>query len=73
MISVNRREGESVNALIFRFSKKIRRSGIAQEVRRRRFRKRSQNKLKKRLSAFHRLEKEVEKGGYNYKVTSRRS
>jgi ribosomal protein S21 len=60
MINVNRKEGETVNALIFRFSKKVRRSGITQEVRRRRFKDRPQNRLKKRLSALHRLEKSLE-------------
>lgn len=60
MIKVNRKEGETVNALIFRFSKKVRRSGISQEVRRRRFRGRVQNKLKQRLSALYRLEKSSE-------------
>ncbi|MEK7187487.1 MAG: 30S ribosomal protein S21 [Patescibacteria group bacterium] len=60
MIGVNKKEGESVNALIFRFSKKVRRSGITQEVRRRRFRARPQSKLKKRVSALHRLKKSAE-------------
>jgi len=60
MIHVNKKEGETTNALIFRFTKKVRRSGIIQETRKRRFRDRPQNKLKKRLSALYRLEKTEE-------------
>jgi len=60
MIHVNKKEGETVNALIFRFSKKVRRSGITQETRKRRFHDRPQNKLKIRRSALHRLVKSAE-------------
>jgi len=62
-MEIKRREGESASAFLFRFSKKIRQSGVLLEAKKRRFKKRSASKLKKRLSALHReaKRKEVEK------------
>lgn len=54
MIEVKKKEGESAANLYFRFSKKIRRSGVILEVRKRRFHGRTANKQSVRGSAEHR-------------------
>ncbi len=60
MIKVTKKEGESASALVFRFSKKIKQSGILKEVKKRRSRTRPLNKRKRRLSALHRHAKKEE-------------
>ncbi len=57
---IKKKEGESVNSLIFRFSKKVQQSGVVREVKGRRFFKRAQSKAKMRLSALHRVVKAKE-------------
>ncbi len=59
-IEAKRKEGESVNSLIYRFTKKIQRSGILKEARKRRFKERPQNKRKRLLSALYKVKKEKE-------------
>jgi len=62
MIGVKRREGESVNSLVFRFVKRVRQSGVLIEARKRRFRARPINRAKRRASAIYRAgrRKEIE-------------
>lgn len=60
MVSVRRREGEPSNAMIFRFTKKIRRSGVILETRRRRFKDRPVSRRKRRLSAIYKTKKREE-------------
>jgi len=60
MIEVQKKEGESGAALLFRFSKKVKRSGVLKESKKRRFYKRVVNRRKRRLSAQHRDTKKVE-------------
>ena len=60
MQEVKKREGESTNSLIFRFIKRVKQTGVLTESRRRRFRQRAPNKLKRKLSALHREEKKKE-------------
>lgn len=60
MIEVKRKEGEPINAFIFRFSKKIRQSGVLREMKRRRYKDRNISKAKRKLSAIHREEKRQE-------------
>ena len=60
MVKVVKKEGESASALIFRFSKKIKQSGVLKEARKRRFHGRAPNKRKRRVSAKHRDEKKRE-------------
>ena len=60
MVSVNKREGETANALIFRFTKKVRRSGMLQEQRRRRFKDRPVTKRVRKESAIFKADKKVE-------------
>lgn len=60
MVKVTKKEGESASALMFRFSKKIKQSGVLKEAKKRRFRSRPLNKRKTRLSALHRESKKQE-------------
>jgi len=59
-VKVNKRDGESGTALVYRFSKKVQRSGILRESRSRRFHDRKVNKNKRRRSALHREKKSAE-------------
>lgn len=54
IVEVKRREGESSNALLYRFMTKVKRSGVIMEMRKRRFRDRAINRMKRRASAIHR-------------------
>ena len=60
MVKVTKKDGESGSALMFRFSKKIKQSGVLKEAKKRRFRARPNNKRKVRLSAIHRDAKKKE-------------
>lgn len=60
MVSVKKREGEASNALIFRFTKKVRRSGTILETRKRRFKDRPVSRRKRRLSAIFKAGKRQE-------------
>ena len=59
-VSVKRREGESGAALAQRFSKRVQRSGVLREARKRRFHQRKINKNKRRKSALHREKRRAE-------------
>ena len=60
MIEIKRKEGESVNAFLYRFTKKIQRSGIIKEAKKKRFHDRSQNTRARKESALYRIAKKVE-------------
>lgn len=60
MISVHKRDGETSNALIFRFTRKLRRAGLTQEVRKRRFHDRDTTKRVRRNSAIYKAAKKEE-------------
>lgn len=60
MISAKRREGESVNSLIFRFVKRVRQSGVLIEARKRRFRARPVSRSKRRANALYRASRRKE-------------
>ncbi len=60
MAEVKKREGESTNSLIFRFIKRVQQTGVLREAKKRRFHSRTQNRLKRKLSALHREEKRKE-------------
>lgn len=60
MIIVKKKEEESASALLFRFTKKIKQSGVLKEARRRRFRDRPVGKRRRKLSALHRETKKKE-------------
>ena len=59
-VEVKKREGESVSALLYRFTTKVKRSGILIETRKRRFRGRAMNRTARRASALHRETKKKE-------------
>ncbi|MFH0890406.1 MAG: 30S ribosomal protein S21 [Candidatus Liptonbacteria bacterium] len=63
MIEIKKKEGEPPLSAHFRFTKKVRQGGILAETRRRRFKSRNVNRLKRRLSAVYRSgkKKEVER------------
>lgn len=58
-ITIRKKEGESPNSLVFRFTKKVQQSGVLREVRRRRFTKRLISKNKRRMSALHKRDKKI--------------
>jgi ribosomal protein S21 len=59
-VEVRKKSGESASALLFNFSKRIKRSGVLKEARKRRFRHRRVSRLKRKLSAIHRENKKKE-------------
>lgn len=59
-IEVKKREGEVPSSLIYRFTKKIQRSGVLREAKGKRFRRRPVSSAKRRLSALHRARKRKE-------------
>ena len=56
-IQVNKKSGESASAVMYNFTKRIKRSGVLKEARNRRFKTRRISRLKRRLSAIHKAEK----------------
>jgi len=59
-IEVRKREGESGNSILFNFTKKVKRSGILKEIRKRKFHTRGTSRIKRRESAIHRDIKRAE-------------
>ena len=59
-IEVKRKQGESASALMFNFSKRIKRSGVLKEARRRLFHARTVSRVKRKVSALHRDNKKKE-------------
>jgi len=59
-MEVRKREGESASSLIYRFTKKTQQSGVLKEAKKRRFRARPVSRIKRRLSALHRVKKKAE-------------
>jgi len=57
-IEVKKREGETVSSFLYRFKKRIQRSGLIKEVRKRQFKTREVNKRKRKLSALYHINKE---------------
>ena len=56
-VVINKKEGESPNAVVYRFIKKVQQSGVLREAKSRRFTTRGVNKNKRRKSALHKAEK----------------
>ena len=56
---IKRKEGESVSSLLFRFSKRVKQSGILREAKRQRH-DRPVSRIKRKLSAIHRVNKKKE-------------
>ena len=59
-IEVRKRDGDSPNAILFNFTKRMKRSGVMKEVRKRKFHTRTTSRIKRRSSAIHREEKRKE-------------
>jgi ribosomal protein S21 len=59
-IEVRKKEGETTSALFFRFSRKIKRSGVLKEAKSRRFHSRAVSRTKRLASALHREKKRGE-------------
>ncbi len=59
-MELKRREGETISAFLYRFSKKVQRSGILTEAKKRKFKHRPASKYKRHLSALHREQKKKE-------------
>jgi ribosomal protein S21 len=57
---VKRKEKESISSLLYRFTKRMKRSGILREARKRRYATRDISRIKRRASAIHREEKKIE-------------
>ncbi|MEK7658431.1 MAG: hypothetical protein AAB352_01025 [Patescibacteria group bacterium] len=61
MLEVKRKEKESPQNLVHRFTKVVRQSGVLLEVRGKQFRKRPKSALAKKRSALRRVELRAEK------------
>ncbi len=59
-IEVRKKEGESPNNILFSFTRKVKRSGVLKEVRKRKFRARRVSRIKRRKSAIHRETKRAD-------------
>lgn len=59
-IEARKREGEQGAALLYNFTRKVKRSGILKEVRRRKFYVKPASRIKRRASAIHREEKKAD-------------
>jgi ribosomal protein S21 len=59
-LEIRKKEGESGSALLYNFTRRVKRSGILKEVRARRFHTRAISKIKRKSSAIHREEKRVD-------------
>ncbi|OGZ02640.1 MAG: hypothetical protein A2430_02210 [Candidatus Liptonbacteria bacterium RIFOXYC1_FULL_36_8] len=62
-MEIRKKEGEAASSLVYRFNKRVQQSGIIKEVKKRRFKKRAESKIKKRISAIYKNTKlkEVQK------------
>ncbi len=59
-IEARKKDGESPMSLLYSFTRKVKRSGILKEVRKRKFRDRPVSRVKRKLSAIHRETKKAE-------------
>ena len=58
-VIIRKKEGESPNSMVFRFTKKVQQSGVLREAKNRRFTKRAKSKPKRRASALHKHSKRI--------------
>lgn len=59
-MEVKKRENESSTALLFRFTRRVKRSGVLKEANKRRFTHRATPRRARRASAIYRATKQVE-------------
>jgi ribosomal protein S21 len=60
MITVGQRSNESSTQLLFRFTRRVKRSGVLKEVGKRRYTKRPVTKRQRRIAALYRAGKAAE-------------
>ena len=60
-MELRRKEGESVSGFLYRFNKKMQQGGVLREAKKRRFKSRPASRLKRKLSALHRNQKNRER------------
>lgn len=60
MVSLKRREGETISAFLYRFTKRVRQSGVLLEAKKRRFKNRHISKSKRKVSALYKSQKKKE-------------
>ena len=60
MIEVRKKERETSSALLFRFMRRVKRSGVLKESRKRRFYDRATSRRDRKLSALHKTAKKKE-------------
>lgn len=58
-VIIRKKEGESPNSMIFRFTKKVQQSGVLREVKSRRFTVRAKSKNKRRSSAIYKRDQKA--------------
>jgi len=59
-MQIKRKEGESINSFLRRFSKRIYQSGILKEVKKKRFKRRKPNLRARKVSALYKVKKQKE-------------
>ncbi len=59
-IIVRRKEGEQASSLVYRFTKKVKQSGVLLEAKKRRFTERQPNRNKRRASAIRKSQRSEE-------------
>ncbi len=57
---VKKKEGETTGSFLFRFNKRMQRSGLVKEARKRQFKHRAPNRTKRRSAALYRIGKKSE-------------
>lgn len=59
-LEIKKKEGETTGSFMFRFNKRVQRSGLVKEVRKRQFKNRASNRTKRRSAALYRIGKKSE-------------
>ncbi|HUY69539.1 MAG TPA: hypothetical protein VMU70_00730 [Candidatus Tyrphobacter sp.] len=59
-IVIKKKDEEPAQALVYRFTKKVKQSGVLVEAKNRRFKKRNISRTKRKASAVHRAKKQEE-------------
>ena len=59
-MQVRKKDGENMGSLLYRFSKKVQQGGVLIEAKKRRFKHRPQSRLKRKIAALYRVQKNKE-------------
>ena len=59
-MQIKRKEGESINSFLRRFSKRIYQSGILKEVKKKKFKRRKPSLRARKISALYKVKKQKE-------------